>query len=61
MIEICESWISRDSEKMKDGDILRIRSESGILFPRPWGIQFSELPESARSTLDRCLKAIGNH
>lgn len=39
--------ISRDSEKMKNGDILRIRSESGVLLPQPWGIKIlEELSES---------------
>jgi hypothetical protein len=37
-------------EKMPDGDILRIRSESGILHPRPWAIKvLKELPESVAS------------
>jgi len=39
--------ISSYSEKMTDGDILRIRSESGILLPQVWGIKIlKELPES---------------
>jgi len=39
--------ISSNPEKMRDGDILRIRSESGILFPQPWGIRIlEELSES---------------
>ncbi len=39
--------ISSYPERMPDGDILRIRSESGILFPQPWGIKIiKELPES---------------
>lgn len=39
--------ISSDPEKMTDGDILRIRSESGILLPQVWGIKIlKELPES---------------
>lgn len=38
--------ISRHAEKMKIGDILRIRSESGVLLPQPWGIKIlEELPE----------------
>jgi len=42
--EICSN-----PEKMRDGDILRIRSESGILFPQPWGIKIlEELSESIR-------------
>ncbi len=55
--------ISRDSEKMKDGDILRIRSESGILFPRPWGIKIlEELPESVPGQpWTDVFKAIGDH
>ncbi len=36
-----------DPGKMKNGDILRVRSESGILFAQPWGIRIlEELPES---------------
>lgn len=39
--------ISHDPEKMVDGDILRIRSESGILLSKTWGIKIlEELPES---------------
>ena len=39
--------ISSDPGKMTDGDILRIRSESGILQTQPWGIKIlKELPES---------------
>jgi hypothetical protein len=39
--------ISSDPEKIKDGDILRIRSESGVLLPQPWGIKIlEELSES---------------
>lgn len=39
--------ISRDPEKMRSGDILRIRSESGILHTHIWGIKIlEELPES---------------
>lgn len=39
--------ISSRPEKMTDGDILRIRSESGILLPQVWGIKIlKELPES---------------
>jgi hypothetical protein len=39
--------ISSHPEKMTDGDILRIRSESGILLPDVWGIKIlKELPES---------------
>jgi hypothetical protein len=39
--------ISSHPEKMTDGDILRIRSESGILLPQVWGIKIlKELPES---------------
>lgn len=39
--------IFHDPKKIKNGDILRIRSESGILFPQPWGIKIlEELPES---------------
>lgn len=39
--------ISSDPEKMRNGDILRIRSESGILLPQPWGIKIlEELSES---------------
>lgn len=39
--------VYRNLKKMKDGDILRIRSESGILLPDAWGIKIlQELPES---------------
>ena len=39
--------ISTHPEKMTDADILRIRSESGILLPQVWGIKIlKELPES---------------
>jgi len=39
--------LSRDPEKMKNGDILQIRSESGVLIPEPWGIRIiEELSES---------------
>jgi hypothetical protein len=39
--------ISSHPETMTDGDILRIRSESGILLPQLWGIKIlEELPES---------------
>ena len=39
--------ISRNTEKFPDGDILRIRSESGALLPQPWVIKIlKELSES---------------
>jgi len=39
--------ISSNPDKMSGGDILRIRSESGILLPQPWGVKIlEELPES---------------
>jgi hypothetical protein len=39
--------ISRDPKEIKNGDILRIRSESGVLLPQYWGIKIlEELPES---------------
>jgi len=39
--------IFSDPEKMNNGDILRIRSESGVLLPQPWGIKvLEELTES---------------
>jgi len=39
--------IFRDPGKIKNSEILRIRSESGVLLPQPWGIKiFEELPES---------------
>ncbi len=39
--------IYSDPGKNPDGDILRIRSESGILLAQPWGIKvIEELPES---------------
>jgi hypothetical protein len=39
--------VSRTPEKMTDGDLLRIRSESGILLAQVWGIKIlKELPES---------------
>lgn len=39
--------LCRNLKKMKKGDILRIRSESGILLPEPWGIKIlEELTES---------------
>jgi hypothetical protein len=39
--------ISRHPERKRDGDILRIRSESGTLLPQAWGIKIlEELPES---------------
>ena len=39
--------ISSNTEKFPDGDILRIRSESGVLLPQPWVIKIlQELPES---------------
>ena len=39
--------ISGDPEKMKNGDILRIRSESGALPTQPWRIKIlEELSES---------------
>jgi hypothetical protein len=39
--------VSSNPERMSDGDILRIRSESGTLLPQPWGIKIlKELPES---------------
>jgi len=34
--------ITQSPEKMKTGDILRIRSESGVLLPEPWGIKILE-------------------
>lgn len=38
--------VSSTPEKMTDGALLRIRSESGILFPQVWGIKIlKELPE----------------
>ena len=39
--------ISSHPEKVTAGDILRIRSESGIVLPQVWGIRIlKELPES---------------
>ncbi len=53
--------ISSDPEKMRNGDILRIRSESGILLPQPWGIKIlEELPESVPGQpWEDVFKAIG--
>ncbi len=53
--------IFRDPEKMMNGDILRIRSESGILLPQPWGIKIlEELPESVPGQpWEDVFKAIG--
>jgi hypothetical protein len=34
--------ISSNCGRMSDGDILRIRSESGILLPQPWEIKILE-------------------
>jgi len=46
-----------------DGDILRIRSESGILLPQLWGIKIlEELPESVSGKpWEDVFKAIKNH
>jgi hypothetical protein len=39
--------LSSRPESMEDGDILLVRSESGILLSHPWGIKIlKELPES---------------
>ncbi len=39
--------ISSNPEKLPDGDILRIRSESGSILPKPWAIRIlQELSES---------------
>ncbi len=53
--------ISSYPERMPDGDILRIRSESGILHTRPWGIKIlEELPESVPGQpWEDVFKAIG--
>jgi hypothetical protein len=54
--------ISSHPEGMPDGDILRIRSESGILLPQPWGIKIlEELPESVPGQpWEDVFKALGN-
>ena len=53
--------ISSHPEKMADGDILRIRSESGVLLPQVWGIKIlKELPEfSAGQPWEDVFKAVG--
>jgi hypothetical protein len=55
--------ISSDPEKIKNGDILRIRSESGVLLPQPWGIKIlEELSEFVPGQpWEDVFKAIGNH
>jgi hypothetical protein len=56
-----EAVISPDPEKIKNGDILQIRSESGILHTQTWGIKIlEELPESVPGhPWDDVFKAIG--
>jgi len=42
-----DALVSPDPEKIKNGGILQIRSESGILHTQTWGIKIlEELPES---------------
>ena len=55
--------ISSDPDRMSGGDILRIRSESGILHTHTWGIKIiKELPESLPGKpWEDVFKAIGNH
>ena len=37
--------LSRNADKLPDGDLLRIRSETGYLHPEPWAIKIlEELP-----------------
>lgn len=54
--------ITNDPGKMPDGDVLRIRSESGILLSKAWAIKIlKELPESvAGQPWEDVFKAIGN-
>lgn len=53
--------ISSLPENMPDGDILRIRSESGILLSQVWGLKIlKELPESvAGQPWEDVFKVIG--
>lgn len=53
--------ISSHPERMPDGDVLQIRSESGVLHARPWGIKIlEELPESVPGQpWEDVFKAIG--
>jgi hypothetical protein len=54
--------ISSHPERMPDGDILRIRSESGILHPQPWAIKIlKDLSESVPGQpWQDVFKAMGN-
>lgn len=53
--------ISSRPESLPDGDVLRIRSESGVLLPEPWAIKIlKELSESiAGQPWEDVFKAIG--
>ena len=53
--------ISSHPETLPDGEVLRIRSESGVLLPEPWAIKIlKELPESIPGQpWEDIFKAIG--
>lgn len=55
--------ISGDPKKIKNGDILRVRSESGILLSQLWGIKIlEELSESVPGhPWEDIFKAMGEH
>ena len=43
--KLVRAELSRNAEKLPDGDLLRIRSETGYLHPEPWAIKIlEELP-----------------
>ena len=43
--KLVRAELSRNADKLPDGDLLRIRSETGYLHPEPWAIKIlEELP-----------------
>jgi hypothetical protein len=34
--------VSKSREKLPDGDVLRVRSWTGVLYPKPWVIKIVE-------------------
>ena len=43
--KLVRAELSRNADKLPDGDLLRIRSETGYLHPEPWAMKIlEELP-----------------
>jgi ribosomal protein L14 len=39
---VVKAVVSKSREKLPDGDVLRVRSWTGVLYPKPWVIKIVE-------------------